>query len=93
MNGVVLHGLRRERTLGADRSGTGKSLMITDDYWYAPVLSVYLIIRHDDPRTGEQLVAVTEIDRTEPDAVRFRVPDKLQGGGTRTPLPRTGTGK
>ena len=90
MNGVVLHGLRRERTLGADRSGTGKALTITDDYWYAPELSVYLIVRHDDPRTGEQLVAVTEIERVEPDPARFRVPDDYKVVDE-TPLPRTVT--
>ena len=87
MNGVSLHGLRRERTLAADRSGTGKPVVITDDYWYAPALSVYLIIRHNDPRTGEQLVGLAEIDRAEPDATRFRVPDDYKVVDE-TPLPR-----
>ena len=89
MSGVTLHGLRRERTIAADRSGTGKPLVITDDYWYAPALSVYLIIRHDDPRTGEQLVAVTEISRAEPEATRFRIPDDYKIVDE-TPVPRTG---
>jgi len=74
MNGVELRGLRRERTIPAERSGTGEPVVITDDYWYSADLSVYLIIRHDDPRTGEQIVAVSEIDRHEPDATRFAVP-------------------
>ena len=87
MNGVTLHGLRRERTLAADRSGTGKAVVITDDYWYAPALSVYLIVRHNDPRSGEQLLAVTEIDRAEPDAKRFRVPDDYKVVDE-TPVPR-----
>ena len=88
MSGMTLHGLRRERTIGADRSGTGKALLVTDDYWYSPALSVYLIIRHDDPRTGEQLVAVSEINRAEPDATTFRVPDDYKVVDE-TPLPRT----
>lgn len=74
MNGVELTGLRRERTIPAEASGTGKPIVITDDFWYAPQLFVYLIIRHDDPRTGEQMVAVSEIDRHEPDATIFAVP-------------------
>ena len=74
MNGVELTGLRRERTIPAEMSGTGKPVVVTDDYWYAPALYVYLIIRHDDPRTGEQMVAVSEIDRHEPDASLFAVP-------------------
>ena len=75
MNGVELKGLRRTRTIPAQASGTGKPLTITDDFWYSPALSVYLIIRHDDPRTGEQLVAMTEVDAHEPNPVIFRVPD------------------
>jgi hypothetical protein len=35
---------------------------------------VYLIVKHDDPRTGEQIVAVTHIDRHEPPRERFEVP-------------------
>ena len=92
MSGVALHGLRRERTVAADRSGTGKPVVVTDDYWYAPALSVYLIIRHDDPRTGEQLVALTEISRAEPDATRFRVPDDYKVVDE-TPVPRTGVAR
>jgi hypothetical protein len=74
LDGVELQGLRRVRTLPATASGTGKEITITDDFWYSPALSVYLIIRHDDPRTGEQLVAVTHIQRGEPDAALFAVP-------------------
>ena len=74
MNQVELHGLRRERTIPADRSGTGKPVVITDDYWYAPQLSIYLIVRHDDPRTGEQMIAVTDVNAHEPDATLFVVP-------------------
>lgn len=74
MNGVELTGLRRERTIPAEASGTGKPIVITDDFWYAPQLFVYLIIRHDDPRTGEQMVAVSQVDRHEPDATIFAVP-------------------
>ena len=35
---------------------------------------MYLIVKHNDPRTGEQIVAVTHIDRHEPQAVQFVVP-------------------
>ncbi|HEV2579123.1 MAG TPA: hypothetical protein VGU25_18095 [Acidobacteriaceae bacterium] len=79
LDGVELHGTRKQRTIPADFSGTGKPVVITDDYWYSPDLAIYMTIRHDDPRTGEQLVAVTHIDRTEPAAETFVVPpeDKL----------------
>ena len=74
MDGMELHGLRRQRIVPAELSGTGKPVTVTDDYWYSPALSIYMTIRHDDPRTGEQLVAVTNVKRVEPDAQQFAVP-------------------
>ncbi len=61
MNGLELKGIRKQRTVPAEMSGTGKPVVITDDYWYSPELAIYMTIRHDDPRTGEQLVAVTHV--------------------------------
>lgn len=72
---TTLHGTQKQRTLDASASGTGQPITITDQYWYAPDLSVYLIVKHDDPRAGEQIVVVTHIDRHEPSASRFQVPD------------------
>lgn len=74
LDGVVLRGLRKSRTLPAEMSGTGKPLVIVDEYWYSTDLGIDMIIRHEDPRTGEQMVAVTEVKRGEPDASIFQVP-------------------
>jgi hypothetical protein len=78
LDGVELTGTRKTRIIPADRSGTGQPVTITDDYWCSPDLSIYLIIRHDDPRTGEQLVAVTQIERAEPAAELLAVPDNYK---------------
>jgi hypothetical protein len=75
LDGVQLTGIRKTRVIPPERSGTGDAVTITDDYWYSPALSLYLIIKHNDPRTGEQLVAVTHIALGEPDATLMRVPD------------------
>ena len=88
LDGVPLTGKRKTRIIPADRSGTGQPVTITDDYWYSPDLSIYLIIRHDDPRTGEQLVAVTHIERGEPAAELLTVPDDYKVVDE-TPPPRT----
>lgn len=72
--GLTLTGLRKSRKLPADRSGTGQPITITDEYWYSPDLSLYVIVKHNDPRTGEQLVAANHIQRTEPDAQWFTIP-------------------
>jgi hypothetical protein len=59
-------------------SGTGKPIVITDDYWYSSELAIYMTIRHDDPRTGEQLVMVTNVERHEPSAETFVVPPEYK---------------
>ncbi len=74
LDGVQLHGLRKSRTVAAAVSGTGREVVVDDDYWYSTDLSLDMIIRHSDPRTGEQLVAVTEVKRVEPDPALFEVP-------------------
>jgi hypothetical protein len=74
IDSTTLRGTEKQRTIPASGSGTGLPVTITDEYWYAPDLFVYLIVKHDDPRTGEQIVAVSHIDRHEPPAQRFEVP-------------------
>ena len=71
---VQLQGIRKTRTIPATMSTTGKDVVITDEYWYSPDLSIYMIIKHNDPRTGEQIVAVSEVNRHEPQAALFAVP-------------------
>jgi hypothetical protein len=71
---VMLRGIRRSRTVPATQSGTGQPVVIVDEYWYSADLSIYMIIKHNDPRTGEQIVAVSEVERGEPDPVKFAVP-------------------
>jgi hypothetical protein len=72
--GLPLHGTRKLRTVPAALSGTGREITITDDYWYSDELKVYLVLRHNDPRTGEQIVGITKVDRQEPDPAIFQIP-------------------
>ena len=72
--GLQLHGTRKSRTVPAGAAGAQHEIVVTDEYWYSEELSMYMIVKHNDPRTGEQIVAVTEADRKEPDPARFVVP-------------------
>lgn len=74
IDGTTLHGTEKQTTIPAQLSTTGQPITITTEYWYSPDLAVYLIIKHNDPRTGEQIVAVTHIDRHEPPSSQFAVP-------------------
>ena len=75
---VELRGIRKTRTIPAEQSGTGKQLVVIDEYWYSADLSIYMIIKHNDPRTGEQIVAVSDVSRAEPQASLFEVPAKYR---------------
>ncbi len=75
MSGVSVHGLRRTFHIEPAQGGTLKPLTVTDEYWYSEDLHLVMLQKHDDSRTGEQIVAITNVSRAEPDAKRFAVPE------------------
>ena len=74
MENVLAHGIRVTRTVPAAASGTGKPVIVTDEYWYSAELHLNMLVKHDDPRTGLQTVSVTRLSRAEPDEAMFKVP-------------------
>jgi hypothetical protein len=75
IDGVSTHGVRETQTIPAQSSGSGKEVVITDEYWYSQDLRINLIMRHSDPRTGSVTMTVTHIARTDPDPARFAIPE------------------
>ena len=75
MGGVSVHGLRRTFHIDPAQGGTMKPLVVTDEYWYSEDLHLVMLQKHDDSRTGEQIVAITDVQRAEPEAKRFAVPE------------------
>jgi hypothetical protein len=73
LGGLTLTGIRKSHTIPANMSTTGHDIVIVDEYWYSPDLSIYMIVKHNDPRTGEQIVTVSGVDRHEPNANVFAV--------------------
>jgi hypothetical protein len=74
MENVSVRGVLKTRTIPAASSGTGKPVMVTDEYWYSDELHLNMLVKHDDPRTGEQTVAITHVNRSEPPAATFEIP-------------------
>jgi len=74
MEGVLVHGIRKTRTVPATASGTGKAVVVADEYWYSDELHLNVLVKHDDPRSGQQTVTLTHVDRSEPDQAMFQVP-------------------
>ena len=62
----------KARPFPADNGG--KSVVITDEYWYSEDLRINLALKHNDPRTGGVTMTVTGINRSEPDPARFEIP-------------------
>jgi hypothetical protein len=74
MEGFYVHGYRRTNTYAAQSTGTGRSIVVTDEYWYAEDLRVNLLEKHSDPRKGDFTTTVTQVNRTEPAEELFAVP-------------------
>ena len=74
MEDVVVRGHLTMHTISAKASGTGKPVTVTDEIWYSEELHLNMLVKHDDPRTGQQTVTVTHVNRSEPPAEMFQVP-------------------
>jgi hypothetical protein len=74
MESVLVHGTRKTRTVPATASGTGKPVVVTDESWYSDELHLNMLVKHHDPRSGQQTVTVTHVNRSEPDPAMFEVP-------------------
>ncbi len=75
MEGVKAHGTRITRTIPAGAIGNEQPIVITTETWYSPDLKVLVMSKTDDPRMGETTYKLTNIQRSEPAASLFQVPD------------------
>jgi hypothetical protein len=73
MEGFYVHGYRRTNTYDAKSTGTGRSIVVTDEYWYAEDIRLNLLEKHNDPRKGDFTTTVTQVNRTEPAGELFVV--------------------
>ena len=74
-------------TLPAGSVGNVLPIEIVNERWYSPQLKVVLLTRQSDPRFGETTYRLTNIDRSEPPADLFRVPDGFKTEELKSGLP------
>jgi hypothetical protein len=86
MEGVPVHGVRETQIIPAENSGTGKEIVVSDEYWYSADLRINLVIKHSDPRTGSVTMTVTQVKRWEPDPSLLEVPQGYTPSGARVEL-------
>ena len=75
MSGISVRGLRRTREIPMQGTGAAaKPILVTDEYWYSEDLHLIMLEKHNDPRTGEQIISIVDVKRAEPPAQLFEPP-------------------
>jgi hypothetical protein len=70
IEGVTATGLLTRHHIGNDAGG----FELTAETWFARELGIALYTKHTDPM-GEAVIAISDLDQSEPDPVLFGVPD------------------
>jgi TonB family protein len=74
IEGVDAEGTRTTVTIQAGEIGNDRAIEIVNERWYSPGLQTVVMTRQSDPRVGETVYRLTNIDRSEPDKSLFQVP-------------------
>lgn len=74
LQGVRATGTRITRTIPAGAIGNERDIDIVSETWYSTELEADVLRRNVDPRTGETVYELVNIDRSEPPADLFTVP-------------------
>lgn len=78
MQGVSVHGVRTTRTIAAGQIGNDRPIDIVTEVWTSPELQTIVYSKRTDPRTGEQIFQLTNIQRSEPDPSLFTIPSDFK---------------
>ena len=74
IEGVEAEGTRTTITIAAGEIGNEQPINIVSERWYSPALQVVVMTRHADPRSGETIYRLSNINRAEPARTLFEVP-------------------
>jgi hypothetical protein len=78
MEGVSAEGRKVTRTFPVGTMGNDRPLVSVTETWFSPDLKEYVLTKTSDPRTGESIVRLRNIERSEPDPALFRAPSDYQ---------------
>jgi hypothetical protein len=88
IEGVVATGRRLTITIPAGQIGNERPIEVVDERWFSNDLQMLVMTRRLDPRSGETVYRLTNINRSEPDKSLFEVPADYEVKDN-TSLPRT----
>ncbi|HEY8187417.1 MAG TPA: hypothetical protein VIF64_15180, partial [Pyrinomonadaceae bacterium] len=78
IEGVSAEGTRQTITIPAGEIGNVGPIEIIDENWYSSELKVPVLTTHHDPRSGDTIYKLTNINRSEPARSLFEVPADYQ---------------
>ena len=78
MEGLTVEGTRDTKTIPAGTIGNEKPIIITSETWTSPDLQTVVLSKRNDPRFGETVYQLTEVNRSEPDAALFQAPGNIK---------------
>ncbi|HET7811974.1 MAG TPA: hypothetical protein VFL16_15500 [Steroidobacteraceae bacterium] len=78
VDGETVAGRRIEATIPAGAIGNPRPIRMSAEQWYGKDLQVVVEAIYRDPRSGETRYRLSHIERAEPDAALFQVPDNYR---------------
>jgi TolA-binding protein len=86
IEGVEATGTRNTMTIAAGEIGNERPIDVVTERWYSKELQTTVMSRRSDPRSGETIFRLTNINRNEPAGSLFEVPSDYKltetGGGS-----------
>jgi hypothetical protein len=74
IEGVKAEGKRTTTRIPAGTIGNDQDIFITSEVWFSPELQTVVLVKRNDPRVGESVMSLSNIQRNEPDPSLFQVP-------------------
>jgi hypothetical protein len=78
MEGVNVEGTRMTATTDAGAIGNDRPINTVTERWFSPDLQTVMLTRTTDPRSGEEVFKLVNVNRSEPAAYLFQVPAGYQ---------------
>jgi hypothetical protein len=87
IEGVQADGTRTTLTIPVGQMGNELPIQIVTEIWYSAELHTEMLYRHTDPRMGETVRKLANVNRSEPSRTMFEAPadykvtERTRGGG------------
>lgn len=74
MQGLSVIGTRNTTTTPVGAEGNDRPIEVVAERWYSSELQITVLFKRMDPRSGETITSLTNIDRSEPEPSLFQLP-------------------